>query len=179
LATSVWHLLIQSYNFKFNTHGAFNLFSSYIRPPWSYNTGRVWLWRCMVVEFTSTYAISTHHKGRQENFWAPGQKETWPSPPILQIMILKLSPPRCVISKESVQQKWIDELWFRKHLFLCHGLPITNKISSIPIHGEVPQAIDTLYHIKLYRVHLATSGIRTHNFSGDRHLSICRCKLSY
>jgi hypothetical protein len=40
-------------------------------------------------------------------------------PPILQIMILKLSPPRCVISKESVQQKWIDELWFRKQLSTC------------------------------------------------------------
>jgi hypothetical protein len=28
-----------------------------------------------------------------------------PLPPILQIMIIKLSPPRCVISKELVQQK--------------------------------------------------------------------------
>ena len=53
------------------------------------------------------------------NFWAPGQKETWPSPPILQIMILELNPPRCVISKKSVQQKWIDEFWFRKQLSTC------------------------------------------------------------
>ena len=52
-------------------------------------------------------------QGRQENLWAQGQKET------LQIMILKLSPPRCGISKESVQQKWIDELWFRKQLSSC------------------------------------------------------------
>jgi hypothetical protein len=57
--------------------------------------------------------------------------------------------------------------WWRKKLILQEDHTLPQVIGNNKKTTYLPQVNDTIYHIILYRVHLAMSGIPTHNFIGD------------
>jgi hypothetical protein len=77
-------------------------------------------WRYLTLIYIMTSILHGHHnlneiklvlaiRAAKIIFGPQSKRKLGPPTPILQIMIPKLSPPRCVISQEeSVQQKWID-----------------------------------------------------------------------
>jgi hypothetical protein len=63
-------------------------------------------------------------------------------------------------------------LWCLTPLLTIYSVLYRRSILLAVETGEttdLSQVADKFYHIMLYRVHLAMNGIRTHNYSGNRH----------
>jgi hypothetical protein len=66
---------------------------------------------------------------------------------------------------------WFDKILnlFWQWYFLCSFFYLLFQYFCRGPNHRPSQLTDKLYHIMFYRLHLAMSGVRTHNVSGDLH----------
>jgi hypothetical protein len=74
-----------------------------------------------------------------------------------------------VINIETRKLIWFMELSTIFYLYRGGQFYWWGKLEYPEKTADLSQVTDKLYHLLLYRAHLAMNGVPTHNFSRDRH----------